>query len=113
MREATATPSEVRPAPTLQSTVRQEMKTRRDVTMATGSTTEISQDPSSETEMVNYSSGEDEPGIINIVVNSSYKPCEKIIHEVEVKCLVIYRTSQVAMDITRRVLLIIIVIRRE
>ena len=33
--------------------------------MVTGSTPEVSQDPSSETEMVNYSSGEDEPGTVH------------------------------------------------
>ena len=65
MREATATPSEVRIPPSAQSSQRQARKNPRDTTMVTGSTPEVSQDPSSETEMVNYSSGEDEPGTVH------------------------------------------------
>ena len=65
MREATATPSEVRVPPS-SSSQGQTSKNPRDGTMVTGSTPEALQDQGSETEMVNYSSCEDEPGIIPI-----------------------------------------------
>ena len=64
MREATATPSEVRaPSPrTVQRMARKDP--RSGVAMATGSTPTVSRELSSETEMVNYSSGvEDDPGM--------------------------------------------------
>ena len=63
MREATATPSEVHVPPPAPSSQSQARKNPHSAAMTMGSTPEITQDPSSETEMVNYSSGEDEPGI--------------------------------------------------
>ena len=63
MREATATPSEVHVAPPAPSSQSQARKNPHSAAMTMGSTPETTQDPSSETEMVNYSSGEDEPGI--------------------------------------------------
>lgn len=65
MREATATPSEVHAPPPAPVSQRQGQKNTGDATMATGSTPEVSQDPNSEAEMVNYSSGEDEPGLLS------------------------------------------------
>ena len=61
MREDTATPSEIPPqAPSSQA---QPRKSPPAAAMGTGSTPEASQDPNSEMEIVNYSSGElDEPG---------------------------------------------------
>ena len=64
MREATATPSEVR-APSPRVVQRMARKDPRSAAMTTGSTPTASREPSSETEMVNYSSGvEDDPGIM-------------------------------------------------
>ena len=61
MREATATPSEMN-APSPQVPRRHARKNARGTAMATSSASTVSREPSSETEMVNYSSGEDGPG---------------------------------------------------
>ena len=63
MREATPTPSEVC-VPSPRAVQRMARKDPRSAAMATGSTSTASREPSSETEMVNYSSGvEDDPGM--------------------------------------------------
>ena len=68
MREATATPSEVHVPPPAPSSQSQARKNPHSAAITMGSTPETTQDPSSETEMVNYSSGEDEPGIHECII---------------------------------------------